>query len=118
MPHLDTNPLPVGVVCTDTIEQLDPFVPSAAVTDQRLTQRRNTNPSRRRATRNQANGSMQVFLTCMPLILGDLVALLASAAVAYLPIFALELINWHSGLGLQAVCLTVCYLVSGSILGL
>ncbi|ELP33955.1 Undecaprenyl-phosphate galactose phosphotransferase, WbaP [Rhodopirellula baltica SWK14] len=118
MPQLDTNPLPVGVVCTDTIEQLDPFVPSAAVTDQRLTQRRSSTPNRRRATRNQANGSMQVLLTCLPLVVGDLIALVSAAAVAALPIFALGLINWHSGLGLQAVCLTVCYLVSGSILGL
>ncbi|WP_047816569.1 undecaprenyl-phosphate galactose phosphotransferase WbaP [Rhodopirellula islandica] len=118
MTHLDTNPLPVGVVCTDTIEQLDPFVPSAAVTDHRRTQRNTSSPNRRRATRNQATGSMQVFLTCVPLVLGDLTALLASGAIAAIPLILANWLNLHSGLGLQAVCLSVCYLVTGSILGL
>ncbi|WP_404310504.1 undecaprenyl-phosphate galactose phosphotransferase WbaP [Neorhodopirellula lusitana] len=118
MPHLVTNPLPVGVVCTDTIEQLDPFVPSAAVTDHRRTQRNTARPSRRGATRNQAAGSMQVFLTCVPLVLGDLTALLASSVIAAIPLILANWLNPHSGLGLQAVCLSACYLVTGSILGL
>ncbi|MCC9654437.1 undecaprenyl-phosphate galactose phosphotransferase WbaP [Rhodopirellula halodulae] len=118
MPQLDTNPLPVGVVCTDTIEQLDPFVPSAAVKDQRLTQRRSASPRKRRAPRNQATGTMQLFMTCMPLVLGDVTSLLLSAMIAALPLFTLEWLGLHSGLLLQAVCLVACYLGTGAILGL
>jgi len=118
MPQLDTNPLPVGVVCTDTIEQLNPFVPSGAVTDQRRTERTGNNSKRRRITRNKATGTLQVLLTLTPLFIADIAALTFSILAATLSLVLLGLIGLHPGLLLNSICVMTFYVACAAIYGL
>lgn len=118
MPQLDTNPLPVGVVCTDTIEQLDPFVPSAAVKEQRRTQRTEQSSKRRRVTRSSATGRMQVALTLTPLMLADLAALSVANLLAAVPVVLAGYASFNEGLFLNISCICLFYVACGAITGL
>ena len=111
---IDEPNLPLGVVCTDAIEQLDPFVPSSVETQQRRNhRRRGASPetiSKRRsrsriALKNAPSGSWQILLTSLPLALGDALSMLASITLSALTVYFAFGFTVHSGMLVQAGCL-------------
>ncbi|TWT89285.1 undecaprenyl-phosphate galactose phosphotransferase WbaP [Neorhodopirellula pilleata] len=124
---IDQQNLPLGVVCTDAIEQLDPFVPSSVETEQRRNhRRRKASPdtvSKRRARSRVAlkkapSGSLQVLLTSIPLAVGDAISMLASITLSALTVYFVLGLSVHTGMLVQACCLIGFQCVFAGIFGL
>lgn len=87
MPATSSSPLPLGVVCTDAIEQLDPFVPSSSLARERLTRRNDARDAstagrlfgRRSPIQGVGSGTWQIVLTALPLMMADWLALFVAA---------------------------------------
>ncbi|MEM9585867.1 MAG: undecaprenyl-phosphate galactose phosphotransferase WbaP, partial [Planctomycetota bacterium] len=99
---VDSATLPIGVISTDTLERLDPFVPSSAVREQRLSRR-----GRSASSVRVYSTPTQVVLTASPLVGADALMLAAAIAVpAWMMVALLPM------LGITSIAITLSSLMT------
>ncbi len=114
-----TAPLPhrasltEAIVSTDAIQQLSPLVPETEAESRRSSERVNLSPSWKRQV-----GVAQKVLTAVPLIAGDLVALLGCFYAVALLVTMTTGYSAHTEFFLQGIALGVVYFGVGALLGL
>ncbi|TWT52137.1 undecaprenyl-phosphate galactose phosphotransferase WbaP [Allorhodopirellula solitaria] len=119
--------LPLGVVCTDAIEQLDSFVPSSIETERRRSDRRSqrqdagnlSHRARARvAIKSAPSGYWQIVLTSIPLLLSDALSICVAALLAAFSVGELADVTLHNGMWIQLICLVGCQVIFATIFGL
>lgn len=115
--HVGNEFRPKAVVCTDAIGLLDPFVPDQR--DERVAPNRHRSlPGRIRFSPPRRNGLAQVILTSLPLLIGDLLAILGCYSFVTLILSTLANNRVYPDAGIDQLGVAVIYVGIGVLMGL